>query len=48
MKKNLIPLKIVNVFNDKEIKIILEQYLNYLNSKSLSENTIKNYFRDLI
>ena len=48
MKKKLIPLKIVNIFNDKEIKIILEQYLNYLNSKSLSENTIKNYFRDLI
>ena len=48
MKKNLIPLKILNIFNDKKIKIILEQYLNYLNSKSLSENTIKNYFRDLI
>ena len=48
MKKNIIPLKLLNIFNDKKIKIIFEQYLDYLNSKSLSENTIKNYFRDLI
>ena len=48
MKKNIIPLKLLNIFNDKKIKIIFEQYLDYLNSKSLSENTIRNYFRDLI
>ena len=48
MKKKLIPLKLVNIFNDKKIKFTLVEYLDYLNSKSLSENTIKNYFRDLI
>ena len=48
MKKNIIPLKLLNIFNDKKIKIIFEQYLDYLNSKSLSEYTIKNYFSDLI
>ena len=48
MKKNVIPLKLENVFIDKKMKHILNQYLGYLNSKSLSDNTIKNYFRDLI
>ena len=48
MKKNVIPLKLENIFIDKKMKHILNQYLGYLNSKSLSDNTIKNYFRDLI
>ena len=48
MKKNVIPLKLESVFIDKKMKHILNQYLGYLNSKSLSDNTIKNYFRDLI
>ena len=48
MKKNEIPIKLENIFNDKKLKNIFNQYLDYLNSKSLSDNTIRNYFRDLI
>ena len=43
-----IPVKLINIFRDKSVNIILNKYFDYLNSKSLSDNTIKNYFRDLI
>ena len=43
-----IPLKLNSIFEDKKLLGTLNEYFDYLNSKSLSENTIKNYFRDLI
>lgn len=43
-----IPLKLNSIFEDKKLLDTLNEYFDYLNSKSLSENTIKNYFRDLI
>ena len=45
---SMIPKKLLVIFNDKELNDVLTKYFYYLKSKSLSENTIKNYFRDLI
>jgi site-specific recombinase XerD len=47
VKKN-IPNILITIFNDKKIGLIIEKYYEYLKSKSLSENTIRNYFYDLI
>ena len=44
----MIPKKLLIIFNDNELNNVLTEYFHYLKSKSLSENTIKNYFRDLI
>ena len=44
----MIPKKLLIIFNDNELNNVLTEYFDYLKSKSLSENTIKNYFRDLI
>ena len=44
----MIPKKLLIIFNDGELNKILSKYFDYLESKSLSENTVKNYFRDLI
>ena len=44
----MIPKKLIIIFNDNELNNVLTEYFDYLKSKSLSENTIKNYFRDLI
>ena len=44
----VIPKKLLIIFNDNELNNVLTEYFDYLKSKSLSENTIKNYFRDLI
>lgn len=44
----MIPKKLLSIFNDNELNNVLTEYFHYLKSKSLSENTIKNYFRDLI
>ena len=44
----MIPKKLFIIFNDNELNNVLTEYFDYLKSKSLSENTIKNYFRDLI
>ena len=44
----MIPKKLLVIFNDNELNNVLSEYFDYLKSKSLSENTIKNYFRDLI
>ena len=44
----MIPKKLLIIFNDGELNKILSKYLDYLESKSLSDNTVKNYFRDLI
>ena len=44
----MIPKKLLSIFNDNELNNVLTEYFDYLKSKSLSENTIKNYFRDLI
>ena len=44
----MIPKKLLIIFNDGELNKILSKYFDYLESKSLSDNTIKNYFRDLI
>ena len=44
----MIPKKLIIIFNDNELNNVLTEYFHYLKSKSLSENTIKNYFRDLI
>ena len=46
--KKFIPIKLNVIFQDKSLSNVLNEYFDYLNSKSLSENTIKNYFRDLI
>ena len=43
-----IPLKLENIFKDKKINSIVYEYVEYLNSKSLSKNTIRNYLYDLI
>ena len=43
-----IPKKLLIIFNDGELNKILSKYFDYLESKSLSDNTVKNYFRDLI
>ena len=43
-----IPKKLLIIFNDGELNKILSKYFDYLESKSLSDNTTKNYFRDLI
>ena len=43
-----IPLKLENIFKDKKINSIVYEYAEYLNSKSLSKNTIRNYLYDLI
>ena len=44
----MIPKKLLIIFNDGELNKILSKYFDYLESKSLSDNTVKNYFRDLI
>ena len=44
----MIPKKLLIIFNDGELNKILSKYFDYLESKSLSDNTLKNYFRDLI
>ena len=44
----MVPKKLLIIFNDNELNNVLTEYFDYLKSKSLSENTIKNYFRDLI
>ena len=44
----MIPKKLLVIFNDGEFNKILSKYFDYLESKSLSDNTVKNYFRDLI
>ncbi|MEC8750112.1 MAG: site-specific tyrosine recombinase/integron integrase [Chloroflexota bacterium] len=44
----MIPKKLLIIFNDGELYKILSKYFDYLESKSLSDNTVKNYFRDLI
>ena len=44
----MIPKKLLIIFNDGELNKILSKYFDYLESKSLSGNTVKNYFRDLI
>ena len=44
----MIPKKLLVIFNNNELNDVLTKYFYYLKSKSLSENTIKNYFRDLI
>ena len=44
----MIPKKLLIIFNDNKLNNVLTEYFDYLKSKSLSENTIKNYFRDLI
>ena len=43
-----IPPKLENIFKDKKINSIVYEYVEYLNSKSLSKNTIRNYLYDLI
>tara|TARA_B100000683_G_C12388002_1_gene514243 strand:- start:86 stop:1033 length:948 start_codon:yes stop_codon:yes gene_type:complete len=45
---SMIPKKLLVIFNNNELNDVLTKYFYYLKSKSLSENTIKNYFRDLI
>jgi len=47
-KKKYIPIKLIDIFHEKDVNAILDKYFDYLKSKSLSDNTIKNYFRDLI
>jgi integrase/recombinase XerC len=47
VKKN-IPNKLISIFNDKKISSVIRKYFEYLESKSLSENTIRNYLYDLI
>ena len=44
----MIPKNLLIIFNDGELNKILAKYFDYLESKSLSGNTVKNYFRDLI
>ena len=44
----MIPKKLIIIFSDGELNKILSKYFDYLESKSLSDNTVKNYFRDLI
>ena len=44
----MIPKKLIIIFSDGELNKILSKYFDYLESKSLSDNTTKNYFRDLI
>ena len=44
----MIPKKLLIIFSDGELNKILSKYFDYLESKSLSDNTVKNYFRDLI
>ena len=48
LKEKCIPIKLINIFDQKDVNAILDKYFDYLKSKSLSDNTIKNYFRDLI
>ena len=47
-KEKYIPIKLIDIFHEKDVNAILDKYFDYLKSKSLSDNTIKNYFRDLI
>lgn len=47
-KEKYIPIKLIGIFHEKDVNAILDKYFDYLKSKSLSDNTIKNYFRDLI
>ncbi len=47
-KEKYIPIKLIDIFHEKDVNAILDKYFDYLKSKSLSGNTIKNYFRDLI
>ena len=47
-KEKYLPIKLINIFDKKDVNVILDKYFDYLKSKSLSDNTIKNYFRDLI
>ena len=47
-KEKCIPVKLINIFDEKDVNAIFDKYFDYLKSKSLSNNTIKNYFRDLI
>ena len=48
MNTKEIPLKLENIFKDKKINSIAKEYVDYLYSKSLSKNTIRNYLYDLI
>ncbi|MEC7921321.1 MAG: site-specific tyrosine recombinase/integron integrase [Chloroflexota bacterium] len=48
MNTKEIPLKLENIFKDKKINSIVKEYVDYLYSKSLSKNTIRNYLYDLI
>jgi site-specific recombinase XerD len=43
-----IPNKLISIFNDKKISSAIRKYYEYLESKSLSENTIRNYLYDLV
>ena len=45
--KNRIPEKLLSIFRDKKILEVLNKYTEYLQSKSLSENTVRNYLYDL-
>ena len=47
-KEKYLPIKLINIFDKNDVNVILDKYFDYLKSKSLSDNTIKNYFRDLI
>jgi len=43
-----IPKRLKVIFNDRSIHSALNEYHDYLKSKSLSKNTIRNYLHDLV